>query len=151
MKSFFVLSTCTQNVMIIMLSGQSNMVSLRQKIYLHQVFRYMYILWQKLQDILSKAWNDYEGQVCAGISWDRFTSVEQAKVSGWFWEVSHVKLLLLPFIRIFLLLNLLLGVGWSHMWMGIPSSWTNVTSGPGHKCLTINIVKIHNNLWFFFL
>lgn len=39
----------------------------------------MNIFWQELQDILAKAWNDKEGQVCAGLSWDRFTSMEQAQ------------------------------------------------------------------------
>ena len=35
---------------------------------------------QKLQEILSTSWKDNEGQSCAGLSWERFTNVEQAKV-----------------------------------------------------------------------
>lgn len=42
---------------------------------------------QKLQTMLSKTWNDNDGQVCAGLSWDRFTDVEQAKVC----DILHPK------------------------------------------------------------
>ena len=35
---------------------------------------------QELQEMLFNTWNDNEGQLCAGLSWDRFTNVEQAKV-----------------------------------------------------------------------
>ena len=40
----------------------------------------LFSLLQKLQETLSKSWSDNEGQLCAGLSWERFTSVEQAKV-----------------------------------------------------------------------
>ena len=30
--------------------------------------------------MLIKTWEDHESELCAGLNWDRFTNVEQAKV-----------------------------------------------------------------------
>ena len=30
--------------------------------------------------MLFKTWDDHEGELCAGLNWDRFTNAEQAKV-----------------------------------------------------------------------
>ena len=37
---------------------------------------------QHLQELLTKSWSLHEGQICVGVSWDRFTGIDQAKVNS---------------------------------------------------------------------